>query len=135
MIFGIGTDILDISRLDKTLKKKKKKFISRIYGMQEINIMKTKFKNKNLYLGKRFAAKEACWKAISPNRGDGIVFKEIETLNDENGKPYLNFSGKTKLYIKNKEEKLKGKFTFDISLSDQPPYVLAFVVIYLAPSV
>ena len=134
MIFGIGTDILDISRLEKTIKKFDKKFISRIYGQQEIDIMNTKFKNSNLYLGKRFAAKEAFWKAISPDRGDGIAFKEIETLNDQNGKPYLYFSGKTEMYIKNKEKKLNSKFKFDISLSDEPPYVLAFVVIYLAPN-
>ena len=135
MILGIGTDILDITRLDKTLKNFDKKFITKIYGKQEIDVMKTKFINLNLYLGKRFAAKEACWKALSPNRGDGIRFKEIETLNDLNGKPYINFSGKTKIYIKNKEKKLNRKLNFEISLSDEPPYVIAFVVIYLAPNV
>ena len=131
MIFGIGTDIFDISRLDKILKKNDKKFISRIYGQQEIDVMNRKLKNLNLYLGKRFAAKEACWKAISPVRGDGIVFNEIETLNDQNGKPYLFFSGKTALYIKDKEKKLNGKLKFEVSLSDEVPHVIAFVVIYL----
>ena len=134
MIFGIGTDILDTSRLDKTLKKFDKKFISRIYGQKEIDILNTKVRNSTLYLGKRFAAKEAFWKAISPDRGDGLLFKEIETLNDQNGKPYIYLSGKTKMYIKNKEKILNSKFKFDISLSDEPPYVIAFVVIYLAPS-
>ena len=134
MIFGIGTDILDVSRLEKTIKKFDKKFISRIYGQKEIDIMNKKLKNSSLYLAKRFAAKEAFWKAINPNRGDGILFKEIETLNDQNGKPYLYFSGKTEIYIKNKEIKLNSKFNFNISLSDEPPYVLAFVVIYLAPN-
>ena len=132
MIFGIGTDILDVSRLEKAIKKFDKKFISRIYGQQEINIMNSKFQNSNLYLAKRFAAKEAFWKAINSNRGDGISFKEIETLNGKNGKPYLHFSGKTEIYIKNKEIKLNSKFKFNISLSDEPPYVLAFVVICLA---
>ena len=134
MIFGIGTDILDVSRLEKAIKKFDKKFISRIYGQQEIDIMNKKLRNSNLYLAKRFAAKEAFWKAINPNRGDGVSFKEIETLNDQNGKPYLYLSGKTKIYIKNKEIKLNSKFKFNISLSDEPPYVLAFVVIYLAPN-
>ena len=134
MIFGIGTDILDVSRLEKAVKKFDKKFISRIYGQQEIDIMNTKFKNSNLYLGKRFAAKEAFWKAISPDRGDGIAFKEIETLNYQNGKPYFYFSGKTEMYIKNKEQQLNSKFKFDISLSDELPYVIAFVLIYLAPN-
>jgi len=134
MIFGIGTDILDVSRLEKAVKKFDKKFISRIYGPREIDIMNTKFRNSNLYLAKRFAAKEAFWKAINPNRGDGVAFKEIETLNYQNGKPYLYLSGNTKIYIKNKEIKLNSKFKFNISLSDEPPYVLAFVVIYLAPN-
>ena len=134
MIFGIGTDILDISRLEKAVKKFDRKFISRIYGQQEIDIMNTKFRNSNLYLAKRFAAKEAFWKAINSNRGDGISFKEIETLNYQDGKPYLYFSGKTEIYIKNKEIKLNSKLKFNISLSDEPPYVLAFVVIYLAPN-
>ena len=134
MIFGIGTDILDVSRLEKTIKKFDKKFISRIYGQKEIDIMNTKMKSSSLYLAKRFAAKEAFWKAINPDRGDGILFKEIETLNDQNGKPYLYFSGKTEIYIKNKEIKLNSKLKFNISLSDEPPYVLAFVVIYLAPN-
>jgi len=134
MIFGIGTDILDVSRLERAIKKFDKKFISRIYGQQEIDIMNKKLRNSNLYLAKRFAAKEAFWKAINPNRGDGISFREIETLNDQNGKPYFYFSGKTEIYINKKEIKLNSKFKFNISLSDEPPYVLAFVVICLAPN-
>ena len=133
MIYGVGTDILDVSRIDKILKKFNKKFISRIYGSEEIKIFNRGFSksSKILFLGKRFAIKEAFWKALSPIRGKGIFFKEIETLNDANGKPYLYLSGKTATYIKNKEKKLNGLFKFDISLSDEPPYVLAFVVISL----
>ncbi len=136
MIYGIGTDILDISRLDKILIRFNKKFIQRIYGIEEIKLFNSKFSNppSNLFLGKRFAVKEAFWKALSPTRGDGVFFREIETLNDNNGKPYLYFSGKTETYIKNKEKKLNGRFKFDISLSDDPPYVLAFVVISLDPN-
>ena len=132
MIFGIGTDILDASRIDVIIKKFNKKFISKIYGQNEISILDKKLKNKNLFLSKRFAAKEAFWKAMSPQRGDGLLFREIEILNDNNGKPYLYFSGKTEEYIKKKEEGLHGNLKFDISLSDEPPYVIAFVVISLA---
>ena len=135
MIFGVGTDILDIARLDKISKKYNYKFINRIYGINEIDIIENKSKNLLLYLGKRFVAKEATWKAISPNRGDGLFFKEIETLNDINGKPYLYFSGSTQKYIKNREIEYKKKIKFDISLSDEPPFVMAFVVISLAPFV
>ena len=133
MIYGVGTDIIDISRIDKIVKKFNKKFISRIYGSEEIKIFDKSFSKSstNLFLGKRFAVKEAFWKALSPMRGEGIFFNEIETLNDTNGKPYLYLSGNTATYIKNKEKKLNGRFKFDISLSDEPPYALAFVVISL----
>ena len=132
MIIGIGTDILDVRRISKILNKYDQSFINRIYGSNEIKTLKNKSKCINLFLGKRFAAKEATWKAISPNRGDGLVFKEIETLNDINGKPYLYFSGATKNYIKQREKSSKSKFNFNISISDEPPYVIAFVIISLA---
>jgi len=135
MIFGIGTDILEISRIDKILKKYNQTFVSRIFGSNEIKIIENKSKNMSLFLGKRFAAKEALWKALSPKRGDGLIFKEIEILNNPNGKPYLLFSGRTQKYIMNKEIELNKKLIFDISISDEPPYVLAFVVISLAPLV
>ena len=135
MIFGIGTDILEISRIDKILKKYNQTFVDRIFGTNEIKIIENKSKNISLFLGKRFAAKEAVWKALSPKRGDGLVFKEIEILNNLNGKPFLFFSGRTQQYIMNKEIELNKKLIFDISISDEPPYVLAFVVISLAPLV
>ena len=135
MIFGIGTDILEISRIDKILKKYNQTFVSRIFGSNEIKIIENKSKNMSLFLSKRFAAKEALWKALSPKRGDGLIFKEIEILNNPNGKPYLLFSGRTQKYIMNKEIEFNKKLIFDISISDEPPYVLAFVVISLAPLV
>ena len=135
MILGIGTDMLDLNRIIKVIKKYDQKFIDRIYGKNEILILQNKLQVSTNYLGKRFSAKEATWKALSPVRGDGLVFREIETLNDINGKPYLFFSGKTKQYIDKKEKNLKAKLKFNISLSDDNPYVITFVVISLAPYV
>ena len=135
MIIGIGTDILNLERFKKILIKYDQKFIDRIYGKNEIEFSKNKLNNPYNYFAKRFSAKEATWKALSSNRGDGIFFREIEVLNDINGKPYLFFSGKTKKYIENKEQKIKAKLKFDISLSDDIPFVITFVVISLAPYV
>ena len=135
MIIGIGTDILNLDRISKIINKYDQKFINRIYGKNEIQISKSKLNNSINYLGKRFSAKEATWKALSPTRGEGLFFREIEILNDINGKPYLFFSGKTKKFIEKKEKNLKAKLKFDISLSDDTPFVIAFVVISLAPYV
>ena len=135
MIFGIGTDILDLRRINKILNKYDQKFIDRIYGKREIKVSKSKLNYSDNYFGKRFAAKEATWKALSSTRGGGIFFKEIEILNNTNGKPYLFFTGNTKKYIEQKENKLSSRLKFDISLSDEKPYVVALVVISLAPYV
>ena len=135
MIIGIGTDILDIRRIKKIINKYDQKFIDRIYGKDEIQIAQSKSYNPENYFGKRFAAKEATWKALVSTRGEGIFFNEIEILNNTNGEPYLFFTGKTKKYIQKKEKSLKAKLKFDISLSDDNPYVVAFVIISLAPYV
>ena len=135
MIIGIGTDILNIKRISKIIKRYDQKFINRVYGKNEIKIVQNKLKNSDNYFGKRFAAKEATWKALNPLRGDGLFFKEIEVLNDLNGKPFLLFTGKTKIYIHKKEKTLNSKLKFDISISDEPPFIIAFVVISLAPNV
>ena len=135
MIVGIGTDILEIKRIGEVLNKHNKKFIQRVYGSNEISIIKNKKNNLEHFLSKRFAAKEATWKAFNTKRGNGLIFKEIEILNDQNGKPYLFFSGKTKRFITEREKELGGKLKFDISLSDEQQYVIAFVVISLAPFV
>ena len=135
MIIGIGTDILEIKRIGKILNKHNKKFIKRIYGTNEISVIENKKNNLDHYLSKRFAAKEATWKAFNSKCGNGLIFKEIETLNDKHGKPYLFFSGKSDRFIKERENELGGTLKFDISLSDEQQYVLAFVVISLAPFV
>ena len=135
MIIGIGTDILNQRRIKRIINKYDQKFIDRIYGKNEILISQNKLQVSTNYLGKRFSAKEATWKALSPVRGEGLVFREIEILNDINGKPYLFFSGKTKKYINKKEKNLKAKLKFNISLSDDNPFVITFVVISLAPYV
>ena len=80
MIIGIGTDILEIKRIGKILNKHDKKFIKRIYGSNEISVIENKKNNLDHYLSKRFAAKEATWKAFNPKRGKGLIFKEIETI-------------------------------------------------------
>ena len=132
MIFGVGTDIIDTNRINKLLNKYNDKFIKRIFGSNEIGLLNKK-KIIDNFLAKRFAGKEATWKALCSKRGDGLNFREIEILNNQEGKPYLFFSGKTKDYITFKEKSLGADLKFDISLSDEPPYALAFVVIYLAP--
>ena len=67
MIYGIGTDLVNSERVEKLLNKFGDKFLFKIFSNEEINNSKMSY-NKALYFSKRFAGKEAFWKAISPNR-------------------------------------------------------------------
>ena len=125
-IFGIGTDIVSVDRIKKSLKKKY--FIERIFNEKEIVKCKKIIKSVNCY-AKRFAAKEAFSKALGTGISNGINFNEIVILNKKSGKPYIVIVGKTKKIL---DKKFKGKKSkISLSLSDEKKYAVAFVTISL----
>ena len=125
-IYGIGTDIVSIKRIKKSLKKKF--FIKRIFNEREV-IKCKKLKNYYNCFAKRFAAKEAFSKALGTGISNGINFNEIVILNNKTGKPYIHLKGKTKKKIANVLKKKKTKIS--LSLSDEEDYAVAFVTISL----
>ena len=94
--FGIGTDIVSIDRINKSLKNKN--FIKRIFNEKEILKCK-KIKSSTNCFAKRFAAKEAFSKALGTGIAKGINFNEIIILNKKSGKPYINLIGQTKKHL------------------------------------
>jgi len=125
-IFGIGTDIVNIKRMDKFLKKKSSRFKNRIFSKKEI-IYCDKKKNPSAYYAKRFAAKEALSKALGTGIRKGIDLKNIEVTNDALGKPSINLKGNVAdLLIKKIKTK---KYSIYLSLSDDAPWAQATVVI------
>ena len=131
MIYGIGTDLINSKRVEKLLNKFGNKFLFKIFSNEEIKNSKTSY-NKALYFSKRFAGKEAFWKAISPNIDNTLYFNEIEILSNESGKPFINLIGMTENRVSNLEKSLNRRFDFHISISDEKPNALAFVIIFLA---
>tara|TARA_Y100000768_G_scaffold375636_1_gene346655 strand:- start:1027 stop:1410 length:384 start_codon:yes stop_codon:yes gene_type:complete len=123
-IFGIGTDIVKVNRLNKFLKKKS--FLKRIFNQVEISKC-NKIKNKANCFAKRFAAKEAFSKALGTGISKGINFNEIVIINEKNGKPFIRLLHKTK---QNVEKKIKKKnYKISLSISDEQNYAVAFVTI------
>ena len=131
MIYGIGTDLINSERVEKLLNNFGEKFLLKVFSNEEIDNSKSSY-NKALYFSKRFAGKEAFWKAVSPNKENTLYFNEIEILSNANGKPYVNLTGRTKNTVSNLEKSLNCKFNFYISISDEKPHALAFVIIFLA---
>ena len=125
-IFGIGTDIVSVVRIKKSIKNKK--FVSRVYNEKEIFKCKKLIKSENCF-AKRFAAKEAFSKALGTGISNGINLNEIIVKNNNSGKPYFNFEGNTKNFLKKKFK--NKKFKTSLSLSDENKYAVAFVTISL----
>ncbi len=115
MIKGIGTDIVELSRL----KRKDERFINRVLSdlEKEVYDQMTDETRQLTYLGGRFAAKEALSKAISHGTGN-INFKDFVILNDSYGKPYLK-----------KGPEICDDMVVHISLSHTDKYALAYVIL------
>ena len=123
-IFGIGTDIVNIKRIRRSLNNKL--FLSRLFNKDEISKCKKTINSSNCF-AKRFAAKEAFSKALGTGISRGINFNEIIVLNEKNGKPFIKLLNQTK---KNVEKKIKKKkYKISLSLSDEKNYAVSFVTI------
>ena len=123
-IIGIGVDIIEISRIKKSILNKS--FLYRVFTNKEIFISKN-IKNKASYFAKRFAAKEAFVKSLGTGFRDGFNFKDISVINDKLGKPSFFISKKIKNMIK-KKFKIR-KFNFFLSITDEEKYSMAFVIL------
>ena len=123
-IFGIGTDIVKVNRIKKSIKNSL--FLSRIFSKEEILKCKRNIKNQNCF-AKKFAAKEAFSKALGTGIANGLNFKEIIVLNEKNGKPFIKLINKTKKIVEKKLKKKKYKIL--LSVADEKDYAVAFVTI------
>tara|TARA_B100000674_G_C37928624_1_gene956812 strand:- start:564 stop:950 length:387 start_codon:yes stop_codon:yes gene_type:complete len=123
-ILGIGVDIIRNKRIEKLIKKKI--FIKRTFGKNEIKFSK-KTLNKINFFSKRFAAKESLAKAIGSGFRNNLKFTDIEIINDIIGKPYYLKSKKINNIVY-KKFKVKNYDLF-LSISDEKEYSIAFTIL------
>jgi holo-[acyl-carrier protein] synthase len=121
MIFGIGTDIVKVARMQRNIERWGDRFAERILTSTEFDEFSATAKKAN-FLAKRFAAKEAASKAMGLGFQDGLELKHISILHEENGKPLLEFSGFAKNFLA--ENNINSAH---LSLSDEKEYAVAFV--------
>jgi holo-[acyl-carrier protein] synthase len=117
MVKGIGIDIIDIKRIKNIAEKYGDKFFTRLFTDNEIKYCKS-FSKSELHFAGRFAAKEAYSKALGTGISKDFGWKDIEILNDERGKPYIN-----KIKINQ-----FSKYIFNISISHTDDYACAVVI-------
>ena len=123
-ILGIGIDIVENSRIKRSLKKSS--FLKKIFTPNEIKSA-NRYKDKTAYYSKRFAAKEAFVKSIGLGFRYDLNFIDISITNDKLGKPFFIISEKLKKIIK-KKFKVKT-FNFFLSISDEKKYSIAYVIL------
>ncbi len=130
MIIGIGEDICDIRRIEKTLATHGERFLNRCFTEAERAKAATR-RGKHepaATLAKRFAAKEACAKALGTGFTADVTFKSIGVTNASNGAPTLTLTGRALKQLENLTPQGK-KAHIHVTLSDEYPYARALVII------
>ena len=127
MIITNGIDIIDIRRIKKTIEKYGNKFKSRCFSVGEIQRSEKKLRSVESY-AKRYAAKEACAKALGTGLARGVFWKDIEVYNDKYGKPKIKLHRNALKFF----QKITKNSTasIEVSLSDEVNYAIANVIIY-----
>ncbi|NKI60557.1 holo-ACP synthase [Labrenzia sp. PO1] len=132
MILGIGSDLIDIRRIEKTLERFGERFTNRVFT--EIERTKSdKRAERAASYAKRFAAKEACSKALGSGIRMGVAWREMGVVNLPSGKPTIALTGGA-------AERLQAmvpsgfRTTIDLTITDDYPLAQAFVVISAWPT-
>jgi holo-[acyl-carrier protein] synthase len=131
MILGIGSDIIDIRRIERTLERFGERFIERVFTDAE-RLKSDGRANRAASYAKRFAAKEACSKALGTGFRDGVFWRDMGVVNLASGKPTMRLSGGAL-------ERLavitpKGmQAQIDLTLTDDDPQAQAIVIISALP--
>ena len=123
MILGVGTDIVEIARIQQSLERLGERFAKRILTESEFE----KFHSLNdtravAYLAKRFAAKEAAVKALGTGIAKGVSFQHFCITNLPSGQPQLNVAPEI-------SDRFSSELIWHVSLSDEQTFALAFVTL------
>ena len=125
-IYGIGTDIDNVNRIKIAIKKNGTKFKKRIFTESEVATCNKRTNNISCF-AKRFAAKEALFKAVGAK--NKLHFRDVEITNNSFGAPNIKIKGKSLSNIKKLFK--KKKYKIHLSLSDDKPWAVASVIIFI----
>lgn len=132
MILGLGSDLIDIRRIEKTLARYGDRFLDRIFTAEE-RARSDRRANRVESYAKRYAAKEACSKALGTGFRKGVYWRDLGVVNLPGGRPTLVLTGGAL-------ERLKAltppgmAARIDVTLTDEPPLAQALVIITAVPA-
>jgi len=131
MILGIGSDLIDVRRIERTIERHGERFLERIFTPVERAKAEGRTRRVETY-AKRFAAKEACAKALGTGFSRGVFWRDLGVVNEPSGKPTMVLTGGA-------GERLRAivpkghKPHIHLTITDDFPYAQAFVIIEAMP--
>jgi len=127
MIVGIGSDLVDCTRIEKTIKRFGDRFLNRLFTFQEQERINSQ-SNQAAGYAKLFAMKEAVLKALGTGLTRGITWLDIEILREVKSKPFVKLSGVALECARNQMPK-EHTLNIHVSVSDEWPYAQAFAIV------
>lgn len=132
MIIGIGSDLIDIRRIEKTLARHGSRFTERVFTEKERAKAESRKRQADTY-AKRFAAKEACSKALGTGLSNGVFWRDMEVVNLPSGKPTMRLTNGADVRLQSMmPEGMKP--VVHLSITDEYPLAQAFVIIEAVPA-
>ena len=132
MILGIGNDLIDIRRIERTLERHGTRFIARVFTPVE-QAKSERRRNRASSYAKRFAAKEACSKALGTGFRRGVFMRDMGVVNLMSGKPTMTLTGGA---LKRLQDMTPPgmRAQIDLTITDDHPLAQAFVIISAVPA-
>jgi holo-[acyl-carrier protein] synthase len=132
MILGLGSDLIDIRRIEQTISRFGDRFLDRIFTDAERRKCEHRADRAASY-ARRFAAKEACSKALGTGFRDGVFWRDLGVVNLPSGQPAMRLTGGALLRLTRMTP--PGMMPrLDVSLTDEPPMAQAVVIITAVPA-
>ena len=132
MILGLGSDITDVRRVAKVIERHGDRFLTRVFTDVE-RARADRRKNRTETYAKRFAAKEACSKALGTGIRGGVWWRDMGVVNQPGGKPTMKLTGGA---LKRLQALTPAGFEaqIDLTITDEGPMAMAFVIISAVPA-
>ena len=132
MILGIGSDMIDIRRIEQAMERFGDRFLERIFTDAERRKCDRRA-NRSASYARRFAAKEACSKALGTGFRDGVFWRDLGVVNLASGQPSMRLTGGALRRLE--EITPEGMVArLDVTLTDEPPLAQAVVIITAVPA-
>ncbi len=133
MIIGLGTDLIDITRIEATIERFGGRFLDRIFTPLE-QAKSDRRANRAASYARRFAAKEACSKALGTGFRRGVFWRDMGVVNDPSGRPTMKLTGGAARRLAQMTPP-GMEVRIDVSLTDEPPIAQATVIITVMPRI